>query len=213
MGELKRRGMLLLLSALMLVSAGAYLTFAWYTKMTSVSGMEFNAAQWEFTANYEVSDFNINVMSYDALNEGKAGPGTKGEIPIVLGAVQSDTDVDYEIWIDKSTMSKEFQDRIYFYVDKAMTTEFVSTTPLEGTIKKGQSETVTIYWKWIYEYKDMPGVNQSAADFAENSKEFDKFDTEVGKHPEMYRDQMSATLSIVGTQKSPAAVANPVVNG
>ena len=213
MGELKRRGILLLLSVLMLVSAGAYLTFAWYTKMTSVSGMEFNVAQWEFTANYEISDFQIEVMSYETLAGGKAAPGTKGEVPIRLGADKSDTDVSYEIWIDQSKMSAEFQQRIYFYKNEAMTIPFVANSPITGDILHGESETVTIYWKWIYEYKDIPGVDTTADDFAAKSKAFDEFDTAVGKHPEMYKDQMTAILSIVGTQKMPVGqtpAANPV---
>lgn len=214
MGELKRRGILLLLSVLMLVSAGAYLTFAWYTKMTTVSGMEFHVAQWEFTANYEISDFQIEVMSYETLSGGKAAPGTKGEIPIRLGADKSDTDVSYEIWIDQSKMSAEFQQRIYFYKDQEMETPFVASSPITGDIDYGTSKTVTIYWKWIYEYKDVPEVDTTASDFAEKSKAFDEFDTAVGKNPEMYRDQMTAVLSIVGTQKMPIGqtpAENPVI--
>lgn len=206
MGELKRKGILLLLSALTLVSAGAYLTFAWYTKMTSVSGMVFDAAQWEFTANYEVSDFEINVNSYSSISQvsGKrmAAPGTAGEIPIVLGAKNSNTDVDYEIWIDKSTMSPEFQERIYFYKDKARTQKFESTSPIVGTIPKGQETEVTIYWEWVYEFSDVQA--KGVTPLEKDELEFNTFDTEVGKRPDLYEDLMSAKLTITGTQASPA---------
>ena len=210
MSDLKRKGILLLLSVLMLVSAGAYLTFAWYTKVTSVSGMEFDAAQWEFTANYEVSDFSLNVNSYTTSNKGMAAPGTAGAIPIVLGATNSHTDVDYQIWIDKSTMSPEFQERIYFYYkdkDSEETKLFLSDTPIKGTIKAKETYTEYIYWKWIYEAKDIPGRTTEVT--AAEDLEFNTFDTAVGKNPDLYEPLMSATLSIVGTQSSPVTSNSP----
>ena len=204
----------MLLSLLMLVAAGAYLTFAWYTKVTSVSGMEFNAAQWEFSANFEVDDIKVNVYSYTTSNDGMAAPGTAGVIPIRLGADQSDTDVDYEIYLDKSTMSPEFRERIYFYKDKDMTELFDSASAntdeqkIAGKIDANGTTTVNIYWKWVYEYKDVPGVDKKATDFNEKSLAFDEFDTLVGKKPDLYEPYMSATLSIVGTQSSPMITDN-----
>lgn len=214
MKELKKKGILLLLSLLMLVAAGAYLTFAWYTKVTSVSGMEFNAAQWEFTANFEVDDIKVNVYSYTTSNKGMAAPGTAGVIPILLGAKQSDTDVDFEIYLDKSTMSPEFRERIYFYTKETMKAEELfdsaatNTTgqqKIMGKIDANGETTVNIYWKWVYEYKDVPGAD---ANDTAKSLAFDEFDTLVGKKPDLYEPYMSATLSIVGTQSSPMIADN-----
>ena len=207
MSELKRKGILLLLSVLMLVSAGAYLTFAWYTKVTSVSSMTFEAAQWEFTANYEVSDFEINVNSYTTSNEGMAAPGTAGVIPIRLSATNSHTDVYYQIRLDKSTMDPRFQERIFFSKDAACTQSLETKDAyMDGVIDVGGSQKyvdVKIYWKWIYEFDELEDIPVDVEPIEKNAAEFDAFDTQVGKNPELYEDMMSATITIVGTQRSP----------
>ncbi len=203
--------MLLAASLLLLIAAGVYLTFGWYTKMTSVAAMEYDVAQWDFTANYSVDDLILNVYTYSNVNNNKAAPGTAGEIPVRLSAEQSQTDVNYIITLDKSTMSPEFQERIFFYSDAAMTHMIVNTGEitsetqvdhLTGTIPHGGTSTVKIYWKWIYEYEDIPS---GISPIEEDSESFDAFDTEVGKRPDLYEADMGATLRISGVQPTPAA--------
>lgn len=211
MENVKKKGVLLAISILLLIASGIYLAFAWYTKMTSVSGLEFDVARWDFSANYSYNDYQLNVYKYSQVNSGngeKAAPGTAGEIPIVLSAKASETDVNYFILVDKSKMSREFQERIFFYEDEAMTTMITPETQLNGTIKCGEEDTVSIYWKWIYEFDDIPksgSKTQDGYDLIENEDEedFDEFDTAVGKKPDLYESQMNAVLRISGLQSEP----------
>lgn len=211
MNNIKRKGILLAVSILLLIAAGVYLTLGWYTKMTSVGGMQFDVARWDFSANYSIGDFQLNVYKYSQVDGGsgeKAAPGTSGEIPVLLSAESSEADVNYNLTIDKSSMSKEFQERVFFYKDAAMTQLITPDVTLTGTIKKGNSTTVTIYWKWIYEFKDIPksgGKTVDGYDLVENetSTTFDEFDTAVGKRPDLYEPQMNATLKISGLQSEP----------
>ena len=80
MKELGKKGILLFVSLVLLCCVLLYVSFAWYTKMTSVGGMEFKAAKWDFSANYQVGDFTINVNKYsqDTINPHLAAPGTEG---------------------------------------------------------------------------------------------------------------------------------------
>jgi len=217
MTELKKKGILLAVSIVLLVSATLYLAFAWYTKMTSVSNIEFTAAKWDFRANYSSDSYEINVYNYprtDAsgliVEEGKAAPGTAGFVPVLLSATSSETDVNYSITVDKSTMSKEFQERIYFYSDPLMrdTDILDSEHPLTGTIPHGQAVTAKVYWKWIYEKRDVPAWASSILP-GETAEQFDAFDLKVGKNPEQYTPYMGAQLYITGAQTQPGAPASP----
>ena len=211
MKNIKRKGILLAVSIFLLIAAGVYLTLGWYTKMTSVSGMKFDVARWDFSANYSIGDFQLNVYKYGEVDDGsgkKAAPGTAGKIPVLLSAEGSETDVNYNLTIDKSTMSKEFQERIFFYSDADMTTMITPDDTLTGTIKKGGNTTVIIYWKWVYDISGIPKSGGKTADGYdlipnETATTFDEFDTAVGKRPDLYEPQMNATLKISGLQSEP----------
>ena len=60
---------------------------------------------------------------------------------------------------------------------------------------------VPIYWKWIYEYDDIPDGYKMVE--GEDANKFDIFDTQVGKRPDLYEPQMNATVSITGLQATP----------
>lgn len=199
------------------------MAFAWYTKMTSASDMIFDAARWEYSANYAVDSFSIGVYTSPVMEEGeqtgftavvngKAAPGTCGYSPVRLSAGDSDTAVGYVLKVDKSTMSTEFQERIFFYQDAAMT-EPVGTdwggdgregNVIVGTIPPGEEETVYIYWKWAYDLTEAKTLSgKTALSTAADDAEFDTFDTAVGKDPERYEPDMRAQILITGTQLNP----------
>ncbi len=200
-------------SLVLLLSSLIYMTWAWYTKMVSVAGMKFEVAKWDFTANYAMDDFYVNVDTYSAITGQHAAPGTTGWVPLKLGAGQSDTDVSYEISIDRSTMSEDFRQRIFFYYfekDENTNTDlktYIGDSPkstdrkidkIEGTIAKGDNgQSVTIYWEWIYQY---PHSDETDAANLESAEAWDDFDTKVGKNPELYKGDMMAKISIVGVQ-------------
>ena len=195
-----KKAVLLGASALLLAAAVFYLTSAWYTKMVSVAGMEFSAAQWDFTASHTVDDMYINVYSYASLTTHKAAPGTAGYIPIVLSASESDSDVDFRITVDKSTMSEEFQQRFRFYyktTEDGTETDFSdSSVEMTGTIPYRQSVTVHIYWEWLYEPTGEDVTEEQIAAFNE-------FDTKVGQNPALYVQDMNARIRIAGAQAAP----------
>jgi len=171
--DLRNKAIMLGISVLLLVSVLLYLSYAWYTKMTSVSNLEFSTAKWSMNANDHIDNFLVSVYRYPSIlggeQENLAAPGTSGYIPIVLSAKNSDSDASYEISLNKATMSEEFQKRIYFYTsgtDMTSATEFVFTsTPsrakndIEGVVKAGTKNTEFIYWHWVYDYDEYLSIN------------------------------------------------------
>ena len=209
MKQMKRRAVLLIVSAVILVIVGIAITYGWYTKMVAVTGVEFEAAQWEFNANMQMDTIYVNAYRYYQVNPDTgeeefgrlAAPGTQGFIPINMSAESSDTDVMYEIIVDKTTMGKEFQDRIRFYRDPACTEEMLSNedqTALTGYIHYHTSEVIKVYWKWVYEMTELyPTASPEEQD------EWNAFDTRVGKNPELYENLMDLKLIIRATQSAP----------
>ncbi len=199
-------------SLLLLISSIVYLTVAWYTKMVSVSGLNFHVAKWDYSANFAIDNVEINVYEYTSMTKGHAAPGTGGYIPLELAAWQSDTDIEYSVSINKDAMSEEFQKRIFFYyydekdVDK-ITKLYFGGSPenpnennvMTGTIARNGKKTVYIYWEWIYE---APTTGTAPADEAAKTA-WDEFDTKVGKNPDLYKDEMTATISIAGVEVNP----------
>ncbi len=208
---------LLGITVIILLAATIMFTVAWYTKMVSVSGLEFKTAEWDFTANYAVDDIAVNVYEYTSIRsdpEPMAAPGTKGYIPIKLSAWQSDTDITFTLLLDRTSMSEEFQRRIffYYYVDEEgniLTTETgtkvyldgspenpeLEQVPMVGNIEHGSSTVIMIFWEWLYEAPDGSTEAQIS--------EWDKFDTAVGKNPALYKEDMNAKISVLGVQVEP----------
>ncbi len=210
-------------TVVILLAATVMFTVAWYTKMVSVSGLEFKTAEWDFTANYAVDDIAVNVYEYSTIRYDEenplAAPGTKGYIPIKLSAWQSDTDITFTLLLDRSSMSAEFQKRIffYYYVDaegNLLNTEtgtkvYLHGSPenpsqaqetMVGTVKHGSYTDVMIFWEWLYEAPD------GSTD--EQIEEWDAFDNKVGRNSELYKEEMNAKVSILGVQVEPTRTGN-----
>ena len=181
MKDLKKRGTLLILSLLVLTVAILVLAFAWYTKMNTISGLDFDVAQWEFNANQQADDFLVNVFKYANVTDQKAAPGTSGYVKVELSALNSDTDVGYYLYVSKDSMDPEFQKRLFFYTDKECTKEFdysalrpmSENTVSSGTIPRGKKIDAIFYWKWIYEYPEPePGSPKPKYDQTYNKEIF-----------------------------------------
>jgi hypothetical protein len=203
MKPLRRKLVMLILSFLLLAAAVIYATNAWYTKMVSVADMEFEVARWDFAANQQLDDMVLNIYEYSTLHDQLVAPGTAGYIPIQLTALESDTDVNYYITVDKSPMSEEFKKRIrIYYKDGTGEHDFHNDgNDLSGVLIKGTETTVIIYWEWIYELNtDENGNPLTAEQILANNE----FDTEVGKNPELYVKDMNAIISIAGAQVKPS---------
>ncbi len=204
-----------------------YMTVAWYTKMVSVTGLEFKVAEWDFTANYAGDDIIVNVYEYSTINwsetEQLAAPGTAGYIPLKLGAWQSDTDVQFTLLMDRSTMSEDFQKRIFFYCwgdadgnilnqeeegarkiylqgspeNPTDTTQHVMT----GYVNRSGETEVRVFWEWVY--------TAPTGSTPEQIETWDEFDTQVGKNPKIYKYDMNAKITIAGVQVEPTLKQNP----
>ena len=206
---LRTKLILLIISILLLAAVAIYATTAWFTKMVSVSGMEFSVAKWDFTANQTLEDMVINIYEYASLNHNLAAPGTAGYIPIQLSATKSDTDVDYYITVDKSSMSEEFQDRLFFYFldSDGNRHDFENEgNDLSGTLARGTTTTVIIYWEWIYELTFVvPEGGELTEDQEAAIEAHNEFDTKVGKNPALYAQYMNAKIKIAGSQVVPSS--------
>ncbi len=187
-----RKLMLLLLSIVLLIVVAVYAATAWYTRMVQVADMTFTTAQWEFLANEAMDAISLNVYEYSTIqsNEGgnvqdPAAPGTAGYIPVYLSAEEAESDVDYIVTIDETSMSEAFQDRIVFYyydangaeaggndgtsetgallssvtdfvAHSANLVEFTDVNYIEGTIDISEEDGVIIYIYWEWVYELTP---------------------------------------------------------
>lgn len=193
MKDIKKRGLLMLVAIIVLAGIIIASSLAWYTKMVSIQSISFKLARWDFNANYQVDDLFVNVNEYtsighidpvtgrqtnaeiDVHSQRYAAPGTAGTVSLLLSAENSNTDVHYSIKLDKSTMSTEFQKRIFFYYPAKKTGgtidqygkpetnggyewelfryDTVQSGP-EGSIPFGQSVTMNLKWEWVYDYDE-----------------------------------------------------------
>ena len=222
--DIRKKGILLVASLLLLLAAGVYMAYAWYTKNTSASDMSFNAARWEYSANFSTEPIELNICSMPvkyadgsegiSIVEGKAAPGTEGFAPIVLSAGESEIAVGYSLSVDKSLMSDEFKERIYFFQDEEMTqpagdnwgdTGGNGRTVITGILEPGETKTIIIYWRWVYDAAEIQNTAGGKRYTSMSSQEFDAFDTMVGSNPERYKADMVAQVLISGTQVEPGA--------
>lgn len=193
MKDIKKRGLLMLVAIIVLAGIIIASSLAWYTKMVSIQSISFKLARWDFNANYQVDDLFVNVNEYTSIgyidpvtgrqsnaqidypSDRYAAPGTAGTVSLLLSAENSNTDVHYSIKLDKSTMSTEFQKRIFFYYPARKTGgtinqygvpetnggyewelfryDTVQSGP-EGSIPFGQSVTMNLKWEWVYDYDE-----------------------------------------------------------
>ncbi len=210
------KAILMGIALLLLVAALIFFTAAWYTKMVSTAGIDLQAAKWDYTANHTIDDVMVNVYEYGTLENNRAAPGTEGWIPILLGARQAETNIKFTLTVDRSTMSQEFRDRIFFYyydeeIDPYKTTKIyfggspsqpanTDIVEMRGEIPRGGTESVTVYWEWVYEATDILGEEATQQQITA----WDEFDTKVGKNPELYATDMSAKVVIAGVEVRPA---------
>jgi hypothetical protein len=214
MKPLRKKLIMLILSFLLLIAVVIYATTAWFTKMVSTANMKFTVAKWDFTADQMLDDMTLNIYDYASLNDNLVAPGTNGYIPIELSAKKSDSDVDYYITVDKSNMSDEFKQRInIYYLDAdSVRHDFKNDgNDMSGTLARGTSTTITLYWEWIYEPTFTSTEDQALTDAEKQAKldAFNAYDTKVGKNPTLYAKYMNATIKIAGVQVVPAATPTP----
>lgn len=213
-------------SLLLLLAAGVYMAYAWYTKNTSASEMSFNAARWEYSANFSTAPIELNISSMPITHEdgtegvsivnGKVAPGTEGYAPVILSAGESDVAVGYSLSVDKSLMSKEFKERIYFFRDAEMTQPVSDSwgdadgngrTVITGILEPGETKTIILYWRWVYDAAEVSTIPGGRRYTSVNTAQFDEFDTKVGQDPERYKADMVAQVLISGTQVQPSGTA------
>ncbi len=172
---LKRKLALLILSLVLLVVVGIYAATAWYTRMVQVADMTFTTAQWEFLANEAMDAISLNVYEYSTLQsntenaQDPASPGTAGYIPVLLSAVEAETDVEYIVTIDKTSMSEEFQDRIIFYYYDSNGTSIEGGN--DGTSTEGAISTASGFASHSANLVEFSDVNyiEGTIDISENT--------------------------------------------
>lgn len=168
----RRKGITVVVSLLLLVEVIILGTVAWYTRISNVTGMTMDVAEFDFNANYVEEDFIVSVDQYLNVASGKAAPGTGGIIPIRLGADNSEVAANYSINLDFSETADEFRDRIRFFyytledgryilhnIDPATSLNVGSA--LKGVVNTGENVYEYICWEWVY---DLSGDGWFASD-------------------------------------------------
>jgi len=156
MGVLKRKGLVLFATLGLLVSLLVAGTAAWYTRVSKVTGLTLDVAQYDFNANYTSEEFILNTADYVATAERMCAPGTIGVIPIKV-TNQGATAVNYTFAINTSGMAEEFKRRLRFFYFNQSGTEITinEDTAINGTLDAGSGEKEEyIYWEWVYDLNE-----------------------------------------------------------
>ena len=80
--SLKRKTLLLGVTFVLLIALIVAGTAAWYTRVSNVSGITMKVAEFDFNANFQSDDFQVNAFDFAAVDDFKAAPGAGGVIPI-----------------------------------------------------------------------------------------------------------------------------------
>lgn len=157
MKDIKKRGLLVITALVLLIGMAVFFTYAWYTRISSIAALDFHLAHWDFNANFHTSSILVNVYEYthiySSANLELAAPGTAGTVTVRLGADDTETDVEYIMTVDTSTLSPDFQKRLYFfyYDSNNERVDFDSAEDgLSGTIEAHSSAITSFHWEWIY---------------------------------------------------------------
>lgn len=156
--QLRKKTVTLIASFAMLLMLGIFAAVAWYTRIIGITGMTFDAANFDFNADYVSSEFMVDVSDYlGGGGETAVAPGASGVIPILMQASNSDVAVEYTLNIDQSGTAPEFVDRIKFFYYTLDGGQYVrhdlymdSPNQISGTIDAGEEVYEYIYWEWKY---------------------------------------------------------------
>ncbi len=134
---------------------GAYARFQ--TEITGTATLV--TADWSFTVNGSTSTFDINLADGTVYNTvavttsagtvNKIQPGSYGYYPLTLSAAGSDVDVHYNISFG-ALAGKPANLALYSDSSYSVALDNISN----AVITAGGSETVNIYWKWLYTTTD-----------------------------------------------------------
>lgn len=155
----KRRAVLSGVSLLLVVILILAAVLAWYTRLTNVTGMTFDAAEFDINASYVSDSFIINPYDYSQIEDGLSAPGAMGYIPVrVYTSAENEVEATYSLNVDNASMAPEFEERIRFYYYTEEGGEYVEhdlglgTEDITGILGVGVDEaTEYIYWEWMYE--------------------------------------------------------------
>ena len=115
---LRRKGVALAATFILLVILIVVGTVAWYTRLATVQGMTFNVAKFGIGASSVDKDDTLQIYVDDFLNvqKDKAAPGTGGVIPVKVSLMTDDeVGADYTVSLDLSGVAPEFLQRLRFY--------------------------------------------------------------------------------------------------
>lgn len=185
---LRKKAILSGASALLVIILILGAVLAWYTRLTNVTGMTFDAATFDVTASYLSESKILNPFNYSEVENGLSAPGVQGYVPIAITTTtDGEVEIQYRLNIDTGAMASEFQERIRFYYytkDEDGTyvehdlgfgeDDIMGTLSLEADQDSDGNRTVIehVYWEWIYE-GDISTVLISPDD------EYDSDDTEI----------------------------------
>lgn len=131
---------------------------AWYTNVLQTSGLQFEAEAWGFTGEILIAEEPV-----------QAKPGQTGVIGL-SATNDSDDMIDIAVRVSKMQMVNEMQQRLFFFVDTAMTRNeevmdrvyinsqdsytYTILSHSELLLTEEQANDVLLKWQWVY---DMEG--------------------------------------------------------
>ena len=159
--SLKRKTLLLGVTFVLLIALIVAGTAAWYTRVSNVSGITMKVAEFDFNANFQSDDFQVNAFDFAAVDDFKAAPGAGGVIPIEVNASESAVDVDYSIALNFSDMAPEFKKRIRFFYytdengDNILEEHTINPSDpnagIHGRMPSKGEKIEYLYWEWVYD--------------------------------------------------------------
>ena len=94
------------------------MSVAWFTNVAQTGSLQFQTEAWGFDIN------NIKISDGEAIYQ--LSPGSVGFVPLTIDN-SSGSGINAVVTIDKTEISREMQQRIFFYVDAAKPYSFETT--------------------------------------------------------------------------------------
>ncbi len=199
-GKLRYKAVLLLVTFILLVVLIVAGTVAWYTRISTVTGLYMDVATFDFNASYvETAVLVKPIDEGHGVATGKAAPGSHGVIPILLDNEESGTSATYALDLNFVETAPEFRRKIRYYYyakDPADNTTVRQYTlgqdgnVIRGELAAGAQRYEYIHWEWVFDLNEDTYFNTNLDEWVRYGKYYDETEKQwkEGSFPDAYEE-------------------------
>lgn len=201
-GKLRYKAVLLLVTFILLVVLIVAGTVAWYTRISTVTGLYMDVATFDFNASYvETAVLVKPIDEGHGVATGKAAPGSRGVIPILLDNSTSQTKATYALDLNFVETAPEFRRKIryYYYATGEDGNVHQYTLGQDGNVIRGELNAEAqryeyIHWEWVFDLNEDTYFNTDLNEWVRYGKYYDEIDEawKTKSFPDEYKEGYDA---------------------